>query len=263
MSDVLATDDLVLARLLEEARRDEETIALVLGGSRGAGLGDADSDDDLIIVLTDDAYDRRKQRGERLGGKTTLAGRSRADDLGYSCPRALAAAAARPDWRTYGLVASQVLLDKTGDVTRLLAALARVPVNKAQADAAGWFDAYLNAFYRSLKAWRRGNVRGAHLQAAESIAHLLQTLFFLEGQWPPYKDYLGAALERLHGQGWDLADFQETVLHILRTADPVRQQTLEGQVERLLRARGFGHVVDAWEGEIERVKSFRFDGTPR
>jgi hypothetical protein len=27
-----------------------------------------------------------------------------------------------------------------------------------------------------------------------------------------------------------------------------------------MRARGFAHVLDAWEGEIERVKRFRFEG---
>jgi hypothetical protein len=43
----------------------------------------------------------------------------------------------------------------------------------------------------------------------------------------------------------------------VQTGDPKLQQELEAQVEALLRARGF--EVNLWEGEIDRVKAFRFD----
>ena len=43
--------------------------------------------------------------------------------------------------------------------------------------------------------------------------------------------------------------------------DPTLQQELEAQVEALMRARGFGYVVDGWGGEIERVKAWRFDSS--
>jgi len=45
-----------------------------------------------------------------------------------------------------------VLLDKTGDITRAIQAISTMPAEKAQADVAGWFDAYANAFFRSVKA---------------------------------------------------------------------------------------------------------------
>lgn len=62
---------------------------------------------------------------------------------------------------------SAVLLDKTGAITPLLANLSRIPEEQGLADIPAWYDAYLYALYRSLKAWRRGNALGGRLQAAE------------------------------------------------------------------------------------------------
>ena len=45
----------------------------------------------------------------------------------------------------------------------------------------------------------------------------------------------------------------------MSTGDPKLQQALEARVEALMRDRGYGGVVDAWEGEIERVRAFAFE----
>jgi hypothetical protein len=119
-----------------------------------------------------------------------------------------------------------------------------------------WFDAYLNAFYRSLKAWRRGNELGARLQAAESAMHVVRVLFALERCWPPYHDRLATQLERLSSQGWEPGYLEATLLQLVRTGDPNLQQELEGRVEALVRGRGYD--VDLWDGEIERVRSWGF-----
>ncbi len=43
-------------------------------------------------------------------------------------------------------------------------------------------------------------------------------------------------------------------LAIMRTGEPRLQRQLEVRVEALLRERGYGAVVDACDGDIERVK---------
>jgi len=253
-------DDPVLASVIHQACEDPAVAGVLLGGSRGAGCADDWSDYDLSIVLTDDAFDERCARGEDARVKPWR--REGRLDLSYTCLRELDRLAANPGWWTPGYATTRVLLDKTGAVTRALEAIVSFLPEKARADAAAWFDAYLNGFYRSLKAWRRGNELGARLEAAESMMHLVRALFSLEGLWPPYHDRLTAQLRLLAGQGWSTETLSATILAILRTADPTLQQRLEAEVEDLMRDRGFGGVVDEWGPDIPEVRSWQFADYP-
>jgi hypothetical protein len=150
-----------------------------------------------------------------------------------------------------------VLYDKTGHVTEVVRAMGTISEERAHTDVLNWFDAYINAFYRSLKAWRRGNELGGQLQAAESVMHLVRVLFALERRRPPYHDRLVWQLDTLDIQGWPPGYLRHVLLQLVQTGDPRLQQELELHVETLLRARGF--EVNLWEGEIDRVKAFRFD----
>jgi hypothetical protein len=123
------------------------------------------------------------------------------------------------------------------------------------------FDGYLNAFFRSMKAWRRGNELGGRLHASVAATQLVRMLFTLERRLTPYLDRLdNAQFQTLAPQGWPSGYLYKTLLALIRTGDPTLQQELEARVEALMRERGYGHVLDSWEGEIERVKAFRFDG---
>ena len=248
------SDDPVLAGLLAEAAADPETIALALSGSRSAGRGHPDSDYDVLWVLTDAAYARRQAEGTPLELDRGNPGGARVD-LWCVCPRELARIAAAPSWVTPGLATSRVLLDKTGEATAGLSAIATLSEEKARADAAASLDAYLNGFYRSLKASRRGDELGARLEAAESAMYLVRTLFSLERQWPPYHDRLGPRLASLESQGWPPGYLEEALLSLLRTADPRLQVELEIRVESLIRARGLGGVPDAWGDDLENEKA--------
>jgi hypothetical protein len=256
MSQTAWADDPVIQPLIAAARANPELEGLILSGSRGAGVHDAESDYDLEWVLTDAAYTQRAAHDDEM--------RAPKDpdqpwlDIVYTSCERLAEIAAAADWRLSGYTTAQVLYDKTGQVTQLLRAMGTMPQEQAHAAVLGWFDAYINAFYRSLKAWRRGNELGGRLQAADSAMHLVRLLFALERRWAPYHDRLVSQLETLNSsQGWAPGALRHTLLQLLQTGDPRLQQALELQIEALLRARGF--EVNLWGGEIDRVKAFRFE----
>jgi uncharacterized protein DUF4037 len=249
-------NDPVIQPLITMARANPEIEGLILSGSRGAGVHDAESDYDLEWVLTDQAYAQLAAPGGEMHApedpdQPWL-------DIVYTCCQKLAQIAAAADWPLPGYTTAQVLYDKTGQVTQLVRAMGTMSEEQAHAAVLSWFDAYINAFYRSLKAWRRGNELGGRLQAADSVMHLAHVLFALERRWAPYHDRLVWQLDALDSsQGWPPGALRHTLLQLLQTGDPRLQQELELQVEALLRARGF--AVNLWEGEIDRVKAFRFE----
>jgi hypothetical protein len=248
-------NDPVLAPLLAAAAADPEVEGVILSGSRGAGVDDAESDYDLEWVLTDEAYDRRAERGEQMHLSQDLD--QPLLDMSYTCFRKLAQIAADASWPLPGYTTARILYDKAGRVTQAVQDMVTIPEERAREDVLGWFDAYINAFYRSMKAWRRGNKLGGQLQAADSAMHLVRVLFAIERRWPPYHDRLVHQLDTLASQGWPPGYLHDALLRLVQTGDPKFQQELEARVEALMRARGF--EVNLWEGEIDRVKAFRFD----
>lgn len=248
-------EDPALRKIITEAEADQGCVGLLLSGSRSAGLHDDESDYDLVWVLADDAFGRHVSQGRPLQCKGhPLDPRF---DIICTCRRELRLIAERASWELPGYATARVLFDRAGQLAALLNELVVIPAERADADVLAWFDAYLNGFYRSLKTWRRGNELGARLQAAESVMHLVRVLFAMERRWPPYHDRLHSQLALLDRQGWPPGYLAETLLVILRTSDPTTQQELELRVEALLHERGF--TPDLWDGEIDRVKAWRFD----
>lgn len=245
--------DPVLMPLLDAARGDSDTLGILLHGSRGAGMEDENSDYDLLWLLTDDEYRRRDAVG-RCAPQVTMRGEHKHVELAFSSPEQLLSADT-PEWYIRGFTTAQILFDRDGTIERLMNGLLTIPEERVQTELPLAFDGYLNGFYRSMKASRRGNELGARLQAAESLTYLVQTLFLLERRWPPFHDRLIMSLDVLGAQGWVSGELEKIFLGILRDADPRLQVQLEVRVEQLLRARGYGDVIDAWEGEIDRVKS--------
>ncbi len=241
----------VLEQLVARFSADPMTVGLVLMGSQGAGTADAGSDIDVMVVLSEDALERRRIAGESLHW------REGALDLFLESVEALTRLAEAPDWRTPGFLEARVLLDRTGELEPLVQSIPRLKARKAQADTAGWLDAYLNAFYRSIKALSRGNRMGGHLEAAESMMHLVRTLFSLHGLCTPYWDRLDRWWDRLERGPWRGRELPDRLEEILQSASPSAQQRLEAEVEDLLRREGYGHVFDAWGEELPRVKSLR------
>jgi hypothetical protein len=249
-----AMDDPILHGLIHEAVDDPETVGLLLSGSRAASMATPTSDYDLYWILSDAEYDRRRVPGVPLRARREPPNQAPID-LVYVCQRDLDRLPTAPGWWTYGYATARVLVDKTGEVTRAIEAIATMTEEKARADVVGWFDAYANALVRSVEAGRRSNELGARLHAGDSAGHLMRVLFALERRWTPYHDRLMPRLPELAGQGWPEGYLQETLLGILMTADAERQLELAARVEALLRARGFGGAVDGWADQIGQLRA--------
>jgi hypothetical protein len=175
--------DRAMDELLREVEADSSTLGLVLHGSRAGGAERPGSDFDLVRVVTDEAYDQRVVHEKRA------------------------------------FLTAQVLVDKTGEVAGLVEAIVAKANEAAYAAVPEAYDAYLNSWVRSLKAWRRGDELGGRLHAAQSAAHLVQLLFGLEHRWPPYLDALEPALPAIEdAQGWEAGYLRAALLRLTKPA---------------------------------------------
>ena len=90
-------------------------------------------------------------------------------------------------WNRYPFRHAQVLVDKLdGEIATIVDSKRTLPEDAARAITAAALNAYVNSTYRSLKAHRLGEVRGAHLDAAEAASRLLDALFALRGRVRPW-----------------------------------------------------------------------------
>jgi hypothetical protein len=248
-------DDPVLRPLIEAATADPAVVGLLLAGSRGDGWIDDDSDYDVYVVLRDEVFATHGHHEPLLGGVMPTTGLHQAIELLATCPTRLAELAATPGWWTAGYATAQILLDKDGTLVPLLDTYRSLPSGTSRDSAAASLDGYLNAFYRSLKAWYRGDELGARLHAGISVIALVRALFALMGRPAPYHDRLWHHLDALVDQQWPPGYLQHTFLTIIRTATPPVQRELAERVEPLMRERGLGYIIDAWGDQLEHIKA--------
>jgi hypothetical protein len=197
--------DAVLAALVRDAEADDDTLALVLCGSRSAGHEHEGSDYDVHVV-------RRRPGKPQAPANIELAAIT-LEELRTTTPY----------WWTDAMVQGRVLLDKTdGELAEILERLSRAT------DVDGPYDAYLNAFVRGKAAARRGDELGARLHAADSLRYLAEALAALEGRRPRF-------LDRLAG---NLGDWEPRFLAILRDPDVATQCALQRDIQTLMEAHG-------------------------
>jgi hypothetical protein len=244
----------VLEELVREVAADPDSIGLILHGSRAAGVDGPESDFDLVRVVTDENYAARRGREEL---RERRPGPPKAD-ISYASPGALRLRADTTDGYTPMFVNARVVADTDGMVAALLAAIVDNAGARAWDDLDELYDGYLNCFFRSLKAWRRGDELGGRMQAAHSCLCLMRLLFAAERRQAPYHDQLREPLRELElEQGWDEGYLAETLTRVLATGDPTLQQELEARVEALFDARGIAHQWGPEDG-LDAVKEHRF-----
>jgi predicted nucleotidyltransferase len=244
----------VLDELVAEVTADPESIGLILHGSRAAGVGGPNSDYDLVRVVTDEAFAARRDRDEL---RERRPGPPEADVV-YASPERLRRRAASTDGYTPMFVTAEVVADTDEQVAALVEAIVANAGARARADLDELYDGYLNCFFRSLKAWRRGDELGGRMQAAHSCLYLVRLLFAAERLVPPFHDQLSAPLRELERvQGWEEGYLAETLTRVLATGDPTLQQKLELRVEALFDSRGIGHQWGPEDG-LDAVKEHAF-----
>jgi predicted nucleotidyltransferase len=247
--------------LIAEAEADPDVVGVVLTGSRALGLATAESDYDVVFVVTDEAAVRYEQSGAPVRGLTAGLAPDEIKDI-WNQPVGELQIDKVIWWMLPAFAESAVVYDRSGETARLVDALRMMPAERASVAAGESYDGYLNALYRSLKCWRRGNLLGGRLEAAASVWPLLQTLYALERRWQPYGSRLRHHLHELEGQGWQPGELQAALLDLVTTGDPARQQRLARRVTALLRERGYQHVYESWDGQIDRALAWQFDETP-
>jgi predicted nucleotidyltransferase len=214
----------VLEPLLEEARRDENVIGVVLFGSRGKGaFVDDDSDWDVFVVVREHRGQRPFRHGDRIETVEVTLKELREP----------------PAWNRYSLAWLEPALDKTGDVAEAL----REAVAVDPADAAEPLDAYVNMVYRSLKNARRGLELASLLDAQESLPWYLEFVFTVHGRVRPYNKWLAWELET---HPLPVQVRLDRLDRIARTGSVGDQQSLFGDVEKLARASNHANTIDGW-----------------
>ncbi|MDF3018318.1 MAG: hypothetical protein K0R44_3543 [Thermomicrobiales bacterium] len=159
----------------------------------------------------------------------------------------------------YSFANVSVLLDKTGQVQRLVEEKGGIPDERRLPIVVTALDAYINSVYRSLKCLRNGNGLGARLEAADAIGHALTVVFALEGRHRPYYGYLARELEAHPLANFPLpADELLAMLSaILERADAGTQQRLLGIIDTLGRQAGCGEVFEEWESDYVWMQQYR------
>jgi hypothetical protein len=217
----------VLDQLLEEARRDENVVGVVVHGSRGRGLHVHEASDwDVLVVVREltGRYDSEERGGELEAFEVT----SLAD---------------LPHWMLPAVTWTTPALDKTGAVTAQLAKATTVD----PASAADPLDGYVNSYYRSAKNARAALELATLLDAQESIPHYLQFVFAVHGRVRPYNKWLEWELEH---HPLPVAVDLERLARIARTGDLGEQQALFRETEALARNLGHGATIDGWEPDV-------------
>jgi len=256
LSPYIVAADPVIPMLVAEAQGDAEVLGLVLLGSRSLGLINPESDYDVAFVVKDDAAQRYSTQGQPARGHTVYPPIDTTDLFTVALGQLRREQVA--DWMLPAWADARILYDRDGRTTAALDAMRSMSVTEAERQVAQWYDTYLNALYRSLKAWRQGNMLGGRLEAVESIAPLLHTLYALERRWRPYSSRLSVHLSALACQGWDVDELRSLLVALAATGDPCLQQQVARQVVALLHARGFDYVVQEWHGQIEHALAWTF-----
>jgi hypothetical protein len=220
--------------LVDVARERADVIGLYLFGSRGRDfMVDERSDWDVCVVFADgDARDTFDAEFPYVHGALVEAVTWTLDEL-------------RNDTSEHGRYArahARVEIDKTGELTALLAGMESLPDGTRDAVVREALDGYINQTYRSLRY-------GTRLDAAESIPHALRTIFGLENRVRPYNKYLEWELRHHPLRDWD-ADELLPLLDRVLAGKPAAQRQLFNRVEPLARREGCGDVVDGWEPDV-------------
>jgi len=195
LNDIFPATETQVSRWSEQP----EVLGVVLVGSKSHAHADELSDDDLEVLLTDEAF-------SRLAPKDCLEllieGEGEARKLIYDAQLTtltdLRRKAGSPfDLDHWPYRGAKVLFDRDGQVTAAVEAAARMdPDFRARRLQHATIDAWV-AVYRADRTLRRGFEGAAHLLVARGARALARVAFALEWRWVPLDHWLEAELRTL------------------------------------------------------------------
>lgn len=225
--------------LVEFARSSDDVLGLYLFGSRAFDDDRRDdrSDYDVGVLVRDGAVEAFDRRWPSRHGDLVEIFRFTRAELEQHGEYGSATAWARPLFLWV-----DVLLDKTGELTPLVAAKRTVPPEAHSALVANALGAYVNSTYRFLRY-------GTRLDAVESVAPLLTAAFALEGRVRPFNKHLERELAERPLGSFDGPRLLARIDDLL-AGDEAAARSLFGGVERAARSAGFAAVLDGWEPDL-------------
>lgn len=155
-------------------------------------------------------------------------------------------------WDRYDFLHVKIFADKTdGLLSKICTEKARIPPNEKNAYIQKKLGAYINNFYRSVKAHKKKKLNAAILKAAESVPFLLDAVFALHNRPTPFLDYLEDELQTypLEKLPWNPIEFHKKIIEIVSTGSLAVQQEVAKTMEKWARNEGYGNVFDEWEGK--------------
>lgn len=231
--------------LLERARADARVVGVVVFGSRAAGPFVTDrSDVDAFVVV--DGTEQEARRWQTAHG-------SPVEVWAMTLPafRAHAQPGDGAAWNRPALVRARVDLDKLeGEIGRIVDAKRRLSPAEAEALVRRALDDAINSVYRALRNIDGGRELAGRLDALESIAPLLTTVFALEGRVRPFNKWLEFELETEPLRTPAFADLAARVASLISDPSPDRLRAAFRMLESSARAAGHGAVVDGWEPDV-------------
>ena len=213
-------------RLLARGAADERVLGLILSGSQARDAGTEHSDFDVYVVVAEHVDEWRTSRTPEL-------------DTIVMSPAELADVS--DEWQRYSYRGAKVLLDRMdGHIAELVRRQATLSPAESDAWVREYLDGYLNLIHRAGKSRRDGRPEAAELDEREAGPWFLWTLFALYGRVRPYNKYLRWELETHPLPAPWTAD------HLIKTLGE-RPSALFPHLESVVRAAGFGDVIDGWD----------------
>ncbi len=240
--------DQTYAQLLTEAQENPEIIGIVLGGSRGKDESfiTENSDYDVIVIVTDNASQEIKDKIKSLESDTFEVWAKTLQEF-----QDHAVWETQFAWDRYNYTHNKAILDKTGDIQKLVAEKGNLPEAEKKGFIENALDSYINSVYRSAKYWRDGNDFPAHIDASESLPYLMDALYALEGRVKPYNKYFEWELRNhpLKMLPWNVDEFIADYKTILTTGDIKTQEKIFIKIKELFANSGFSNITEDWKGK--------------